>query len=197
MGSKILIVLGHGRQRSLCHRLAAIAESALRDAGAEVRVQDLLRDGFDPVLRLPDDARHALPEHTGQLARRYQTDVRWMDGLVIVHPVWWFGPPAILKGWVDQILVDGVAIRQQREGSPAPLLRGRRALLIQTYNASRSIDRLLMRKMSDQFWRRAVFLSVGILRARRLAFYGVEGISRKRVEALCAKVARAARRWVE
>jgi NAD(P)H dehydrogenase (quinone) len=120
-----------------------------------------------------------------------------MEGLVVIHPVWWFGPPAILKGWVDQVLVDRVAIRQQDEGSPKPLLKGRRALLVQTYNAARSVDRLVMRKMSEQFWRRAVFLSVGILRTRRLAFYGVDGISQERADALGAKAARTSRRWAE
>jgi hypothetical protein len=117
-----------------------------------------------------------------------------MDALIVLHPVWWFGPPAILKGWVDQVLVDGVAIQQRAQGSPKPLLKGRRALLIQTYNATRSIDRLVMRGMSEYFWRRAVFLSVGILRVRRLAFYGVDSISERNLELMRRKVTAAIRK---
>jgi NAD(P)H dehydrogenase (quinone) len=164
-------------------------------AGAEVRVHDLLADGFDPVLRLPVGARHALVEHTGPVARRYQADVRWMDSLLVVHPVWWFGPPAILKGWVDQVLVDGVAIRQAEDGPPAPLLGGRRALVLQTLNAARAVDRLVMRGISESFWRRAVFLPVGILRVRRYAFHGVDGISGRALERLERRV-KAAARWL-
>lgn len=189
---KVLAVIGHGRTDSLCHALLRAAVETLRGAGAEVRVHDLLADGFDPVLRLPVEARHALPAHVGPLARRYQDDVRWMESLIVVHPVWWFGPPAILKGWVDQVLVDGVAIRQQEAGSPAPLLRGRRGLVVQTLNAARTVDRLIMRGMSEQFWRRAVFLSVGMLRSRRLAFYGVDPIGSRRLERLESKVRSAA-----
>jgi NAD(P)H dehydrogenase (quinone) len=189
---RVLLVLGHGRPDSLCHRLMRAVRETLVDRGAEVRTQDLLADGFDPVLRLPRDVRHALPEHTSPLARRYHEDVKWMDALVVVHPVWWFAPPAILKGWVDQVLVHGVAIEQQEEGNPRPLLRGRRALVIQTYNASRSVDRLVMRGLSESFWRRAVFLSVGILRVRRIAFYGVDTLSPRRLATLESRVRKAA-----
>jgi NAD(P)H dehydrogenase (quinone) len=162
----------------------------------EVRIQDLLADGFDPVLRIPGSAPHALPEHTTPLARRYQDDVRWMDGIVVIHPVWWFAPPAILKGWVDQVLVHGVAIEQRASGSPRPLLGGRRALLIQTFNCNRAIDRIVLRGMSESFWRRGVFLPVGILRVERLAFHGVDGMTPRKLAALEAKVSRRAAKFL-
>ncbi|MBI4604933.1 MAG: NAD(P)H-dependent oxidoreductase [Planctomycetes bacterium] len=193
---RALLVLGHGREDSLCHALFRAAHEALEAAGAEVRSHDLFADGFDPVLRLPPGARHALPEHSGPLARRYQEDVRWMDALVVVHPVWWFGPPAILKGWVDQVLVHSVAIEQTPEGPPKPLLGGRRALVVQTFNAARIVDRILMRGMAEGFWRRAVFLSTGIALAGSVALYGVEGISPEAVEAARRKVARAVRKML-
>ena len=152
---RVLVVLGHGRRESLCHRICKTLRETLQAAGAEVRLHDLLADGFDPVLRLPEGARHALPEHATPLGRRYQQDVSWMDTLVIIHPVWWFAPPAILKGWVDQVLVDTVAIRQETPRSPRPLLKGRRALLIQTFNASR--------------WQRFLFVSKCFVYADGLA----------------------------
>lgn len=191
MAANVLLVIGHGREESLCHRLLRVAQEAVTTCGAEVRLHDLLADGFDPVLRLPQDAPHALPEHGGRVARRYQEDVKWMDALVIVHPAWWFGPPAILKGWVDQVLVHGVAIEQRPEGNPRPLLGGRRALLIQTFNAPRRIDRFLMRRMAEQFWRRAVFLSVGMTHVERLALYGADDVSDEALRAMERKVSRA------
>ncbi len=193
-GTKVLLVIGHGRENSLCHRLLRAARDALAEDGAQLRAHDLLADGFDPVLRLPAGARHALPEHSTPLARRYQEDVLWMDVLVIVHPVWWFGPPAILKGWVDQVLVHGVAIEQQPAGSPQPLLRGRRALLIQTLNAPRVADSLLMRGMATQFWKRAVFISTGIELSERIALHEVEGMEPREIEAAEGQIRTAVRR---
>jgi putative NADPH-quinone reductase len=190
--AKVLIVIGHGRTESLCHRLLAAVRDAVERRGAEVRVHDLLRDGFDPVLRLPPEASVALPEHVGPLARRYQEDVRWMDALAVIHPVWWFGPPAILKGWVDEVLVEGVGFVRPPAGLPKPLLGGRKAVLIQTYNAPAVVDRFLMRRMAETFWRRAVFLSIGIRRIRRLALHGVDGISEEKVRKLERRAARTA-----
>lgn len=137
---RVLLVIGHGREDSLCHRLLRTVQEALSVRGAAVRVEDLLADGFDPVLRLPAGVRHATAEHVSPLARTYHDDVRWMDALVVVHPVWWFAPPANLKGWIDQVLVDGVAIAQPQEGPPRPLLEGRRALLVQTYRGRTRLD---------------------------------------------------------
>jgi NAD(P)H dehydrogenase (quinone) len=189
---RVLAVIGHGRTESLGHRLLAAARDSLAARGVEVRVHDLLADGFDPVLRLPPGATAALPEHGVPAARRYQADVTWMDALLMVHPVWWFGPPAILKGWIDQVLVDTVAFRRPPTGLPQPLLGGRRALLVQTYNAPRTVDRFIMKGIAETFWRRAVFLSVGIRPVRRLAFHKVDGASEAYVRKMESKTACAA-----
>lgn len=152
---------------------------AAEERGAEVRVHDLLADGFDPMLRLAPEERYAtLPAgEVDPLVYRYGEDVRWAQAYVVVHPVWWFAPPAILKGWVDRVLVDGVAIHQPAAGPPEGLLDGRRALVVQTFNAPRAVDTLFMRNLSEVFWRRAVFGSIGVRQVKRVAFYGVEGIS--------------------
>ena len=195
--ARVLLVIGHGREDSLCHRLLEAAREAVVAKGAQARVQDLLADGFDPILRLPPGARSALPEHGCPAARRYQEDVKWMDALVVVHPVWWFGPPAILKGWVDQVLVDTVAFRRPPAGQPKPLLGGRRALIVQTFLAPWTIDRFLMRNISGAFWRRAVLLSVGIRKVRRLAFYGVDEVPEAEAKKMALKTARAAEKLLE
>ena len=192
--NNVLVVTGHGRTNSLCHHLQRVTCAALQRGGATVRVQDLLRDGFDPVLRLPEGARHAEPEYATETARRYQDDVRWMDAVVILHPVWWFAPPAILKGWVDQVLVDGVALEQPPEGPPKPLLGGRRALVLQTFNAPRVVDRIVTRGISGSFWKRAVLASVGIDKVERLAFYEVEDITEEALRTAEGKIDRAIQR---
>lgn len=195
---RVLVVLGHGRAASLCHHLADVACGAAIERGAEVRVQDLLADGFDPLLRLRPEERHAtLPgPDADALTHRYGEDVRWAQAFVVVHPVWWFAPPAILKGWVDRVLVDGVAVRQPAAGPPEGILEGRRALVVQTFNAPRAVDTLLMRGLAEAFWKRAVFASVGVRHVQRVALYGVEGIAAGELASAERRVRRAMTRML-
>jgi NAD(P)H dehydrogenase (quinone) len=173
---RVLVVLGGARNRGLGKRLMELSVTVLREAGAEVRVHDLLADGFDPVLRLEEDERHATrcTLEEDPLVARYQDDAIWAEAFIVLHPVWWFAPPAIIKGWVDRVFVHEVALRQRAGASPAPLFEGKRALVVQTFNTNRAVDRALFLGMTSFFWKRAVFFSVGISKVARLALYEVE-----------------------
>ena len=99
MSARVLLVIGHGRSApSLGHHLAERSCAMLEQAGAQVRVHDLLADGFDPVLRLAREEphAHALDASVDPLCARYQRDVRWASAYVFVHPVWWFAPRAMI-----------------------------------------------------------------------------------------------------
>ena len=69
---------------------------------------------------------------------REQARVRAADGLAFIAPVWWFGFPAILKGWIERVFTHGFAYRLTAEGwqgdvrGRIPLLQHRKALLIST-----------------------------------------------------------------
>lgn len=181
--ARVLVLLGAGRRGGLGRHLFEFIQKELDAVGVSWRRQDLLSDGFDPVLRLADDEPHARACQPAEdpLAARYQEDARWADVLVIVHPVWWFAPPAILKGWVDRILVDGVALEQRPGSPPRGLFSGKRLLVVQTFNSGRAIDRLAFLGISAFFWKRVVGASIGIEKVARLALYGVEKLEAARL----------------
>ena len=100
-----------------CHPDPGSFNAAVRDvvleklAGqrAEVRVHDLYAMGFSPVLTAPEwsgylDCPGNLVPVTGLV-----TDLRWADTLIFVYPTWWYGLPAMLKGWLDRVLLPDVA----------------------------------------------------------------------------------------
>lgn len=100
-----------------CHPVPSSFNAAIRDlvlakleaAGAEVRLHDLYASGFQPVLSPPewqgylDCPQNCAPVDT-QVA-----DLRWCDTLIFVYPTWWYGLPALLKGWLDRVLLPDVA----------------------------------------------------------------------------------------
>lgn len=102
--------------------LTRIARETLTEAGHQVVVSDLYAMKFDPVsdrrnfttvknsefYRQQTEELHAL-EHDGFAPdlRAEMDKLFWCDALVFQFPLWWFGPPAILKGWVDRVFAMG------------------------------------------------------------------------------------------
>lgn len=157
-----LWVYAHPRRESLNDHLVQAGTEAL-SRKYEVALSDLHAQGFDPVLSERDLGAAAgrpgsIVDLTGDAYARGQTpaDVRQEQAklaaaelLVLQFPLWWYGPPAILKGWFDRVLTNGFAYGDvdpdlggipRRYGDGA--LAGRRALVIVTAGEDdRSIGR--------------------------------------------------------
>ena len=145
-GARTYIVLAHPEPRSFNGAWAGASRAACLARGHEVVLHDLVASGFDPVERAerygPDSAgeparpfdplaaqdraarRGALPADVALELER----VRAADLLILHFPLWWFGPPAVLKGWLDRCLVHG-ALHTSAERFDTGRCRGKRALL--------------------------------------------------------------------
>jgi NAD(P)H dehydrogenase (quinone) len=119
---KALILHAHPEPQSFSSALARTAADALSAGGHDVRVIDLYGRRFDPVsdrrnftlAKNPDyfkqqvEEAHAT-EHdgfAGELLTEME-NLEWCDTLIFSFPLWWFGMPAILKGWVDRVFAYG------------------------------------------------------------------------------------------
>jgi len=165
-------VLAHPGGESLCAALSTAARRALGALGMEIAVHDLYADGFDPRMPLSEVGTTFMAD---RLVERYAAEVLAADALVIVHPVWFFGVPAILKGWVDRVLREGVVYELAPGGESGGLLRARRALIINTANAPEAVEREAFGDPLDTFWRRIVFAPAGVAEVRRLRCSKVAG----------------------
>ncbi len=189
----MLLVHGGAREDGLGRHLVRRARASLEGLGVELREHDLLADAFDPVLRLSPDEPHALPcdPASDPLTARYQEDVRWAQALVVLHPVWWFAPPAVVKGWVDRVLVHDVALEQREQGPPRGLCAGKRMLVAMTFNTGAAIDRVAFRGHTTFFWRRVVGLSLGLDSVSCLRLYEVRGLEPTRLKRFEGRLGRA------
>ena len=119
---KVLIVLAHPETRSFNAELSRATEEVLCGQGHEVELSDLCRMSFAP----DEHERHFVQRKDpsrfdAQTEQRFNTeretlpaDVRkeidkilWSDVMIFQFPLWWFGMPAILKGWMDRVFAYG------------------------------------------------------------------------------------------
>lgn len=162
---RILLILGHPGDDSFCGAIAERYREAASSAGHDVRLLRLSELAFDPLLRSGYDGEQPLEPDLLQA----QQAIAWADHLALVFPVWWGGVPALLKGFLDRVLLPGFAFRY-RKGSPFPekLLKGRTAHLLATMDTPPWYFRWVQRMPALQQMRRTTLEFCGIRPTRTL-----------------------------
>ena len=134
---RFLVVYCHPVAESFGAALHETTLSALRDGGHEVRDRDLYAEGFEPVLSRDQRlAYHTLDANTAGIESHVE-DLHWAEGLAFVYPTWWYGLPAMLKGWLDRVWVPYVTFEIHPGRRPIrPKMQHIRCLVgISTYGA--------------------------------------------------------------
>lgn len=103
-----LLVAAHADPRSLTHHVVGRLEEALRPVPVEVA--DLSKERFNPEFSLEDLRvyRERGADYPADVAREHRRLDRATD-LVLVFPVYWWSMPALLKGWIDRVFINGWA----------------------------------------------------------------------------------------
>ena len=135
---RALLVYCHPDPQSYTAAVRDVVLERLQAAGAEVRLLDLYARDFAPVL---SRAEWQVYEDTAENVKPVAGDVealRWCDCLIFVYPTWWYGVPAVLKGWLDRVLLPGVAFELPENGPIEPgLTHVNRLAAFTTCGASR------------------------------------------------------------
>ena len=173
----IPIILAHPWQGSFNHAVAATVRDALCAAGHCAPLHDLHSECFDPIMP-PGELAGGPP---GAAVAAHIAEIRAADGIVIVHPNWWGQPPAILKGWIDRVLRQGVAYEFPpgcgADGVPDGLLKARAAVIFNTSNTPPERERAVFGDPLELLWRNCVFQFCGVDTVIRRMFCTVAGSS--------------------
>jgi NAD(P)H dehydrogenase (quinone) len=113
---RLLLVLAHPIEESFNAGVAKAAREALLANGHEVDWLDLYREDFDPRLTSAERASYFADPYDGSAVAPLIARLSAADGLVLVFPQWWFGFPAILKGFFDRVFAPGVAFAHSDSG---------------------------------------------------------------------------------
>ncbi|MEM9762104.1 MAG: NAD(P)H-dependent oxidoreductase [Pseudomonadota bacterium] len=115
---RLLIVYCHPDPESFCAALRDRAVAGARAAGHEVDLLDLYAEGFDPVMSCAERRGYHTPIENERPVADHIARLTAAEGLVFVYPTWWYGQPAMLKGWLDRVFVPGVAFEMPEPNAP-------------------------------------------------------------------------------
>jgi NAD(P)H dehydrogenase (quinone) len=115
---KVLIVHCHPLAESFASAILARARAGLASAGHDVRIIDLYAENFQPVLTAQERLDYHTPVLNEANVAEHLAALRWCEGLVFIYPTWWYGPPAMLKGWLDRVWIPHATFEMPKPGKP-------------------------------------------------------------------------------
>lgn len=128
---KVLIIFGHPNPDSFNGLILAAIKKKLTEKSYEFIVKNLYDSNFNPMLTMGDFIKMKNGSISDDIAIEH-LDVGWANTLIFIYPVWWSGPPAIVKGWFDRVLTDGFAFTYKTDGSHEGLLKDKQAFVFTT-----------------------------------------------------------------
>ncbi|WP_313004048.1 NAD(P)H-dependent oxidoreductase [Chryseobacterium gleum] len=166
---KIAIINGHPHKDSFNFGVAEAYKLGAVASGAEVR-EIVIRDlDFNPNLQFGYQKRMELEP---DLLKAWEI-IQWADHMVWVHPVWWGGLPAIMKGFIDRLFLSGMAYKY-RENSVwwDKLLKGKTAHILTTLDQPGWYYRLFFGRPSVNQLRKSVLEYCGV-KPVRVTYIGI------------------------
>ncbi|RLI67701.1 MAG: hypothetical protein DRP02_14025 [Candidatus Gerdarchaeota archaeon] len=173
---KVLVIYAHPNKKSFCAAIKQALLKGLEKNQNEVRIHDLYEMKFDPILSYEELVLKEGKEDQEQL-KKLQQDILWAKKIIIIHPTWWYGTPAILKGYFDRVLSEGFAYRYETD-HPVPLLQGKEGMIIQTFDAEEKVEKGLL---EDIAYKNIYFTwsYCGITKWQRVEFFEVNFVDNK------------------
>lgn len=114
---RALVVYCHPKPDSFNASILKTVTDRLTAHGIEHRVCDLYAKGFQPVLTAGEMDSYLETNQNTEPVAEDVAHIQWCDTLIFVYPTWWYGLPAMLKGWLDRVMVPGIAFKMPDEAN--------------------------------------------------------------------------------
>lgn len=155
----ILIINGHPDKESYNTALAKSYYEGTLKTNAKANLIHLSDLKFSPNLEFGYRKRSPLEPDLEQAINA----IKEADHIVWVFPVWWYGYPALLKGFIDRTFLPGITFKPI-EGKPIPekLLKGKTSRIIVTADTPKWYDYLIMKRPAINQFKKGTLEFCGI-----------------------------------
>ena len=187
---RVLVIYAHPLADSFAAALHRMVVETLQRGGHEVDDCDLYAERFDPVLTPAERRAYNTPTPDLSAVAGHVTRLKAAEALVLCYPTWWYGLPAILKGYFDRVWAKDVAFTlPEGGGAIRPALTNiTKIAVVTTYGAPWWLIRLVLRDPV----RAAVLGGLGRLCGRGprqwLALYNIDAATPARCAKFLARV---------
>lgn len=113
---KTTLILAHPWHGSFNKAIIDTITNKLDARSEAYQVIDLNKENFDPVMQEQDLALFSKGESTDELVKKYQAMLLDTDKLIFIFPIWWFDVPAILKGFIDKVMLKNFSYKETNTG---------------------------------------------------------------------------------
>jgi len=155
---KCLVVIVHPVKDSLCCSLAEHVVANLKDRNHDMEVDYLYESDFDPVLSEQERLSYYSQSYNYSRIESQVQSLGQAEAIVLVYPTWWFGFPAILKGWFDRVWGPGIAFDHGDDFGPIKprLEKLRKVLVVTTLGSPWWVDGIVMRQPLKRILKSAI-----------------------------------------
>lgn len=188
----IQVVHCHPLTDSYGHALFEAIVATLRANGHEVVATDLYREGFSPAMTEHERRTYMGDAYDTSAFAAHAELLQRIEGLVLCFPHWWFGMPAMLKGWVDRVWGPGIAFTYSPDRKLLPNLQNIRLFgVVTTYGSPWWMVRLWLGDAGRKVLMRAMKAQCGSgVRSFYLAHYDMDHSTLRSRQAFLDKVRR-------
>ena len=179
---RVLVIFAHPLADSFAASLHRAVVAQLQQGGHEVDDCDLYAEGFDPVLSAAERRAYNTPSPDLSGVAEHVDRLKAAEALVLCFPTWWYGMPAILKGYFDRVWANNVAFTlPEGGGTIRPALTNiRKIAVVTTYGAPWWFIRLVLPDPSRAVIMNGLGRLCGHGVRRWLALYNIEGTNEAR-----------------
>ncbi len=155
-----LIIYANYKDHSLNFEIKNILADTLHNNGHEVVVRDLYDIHFNPVLNKKD--LQSIDQQVFPVdIMEEQQYIKRAELICFVYPIWWSGMPAILKGYIERVFLEGFAF-EFKDSKPVPLLNNKKVILFNTTGSRIVFSSDDERKALDLITEKSIFNFCGM-----------------------------------
>lgn len=171
---KKCIIIAHPWKGSFNHAIKDRLIKKINEKGYTVRVIDLYEDNFSPAISLNELKNYKEGQALDANVIRYQNILKEVDDLILIFPIWWYSMPAMIKGFVDKVMLKKFAYIESKTGLVGQLINIKKVTIITTSQAPTWYIKFIKGNFIDKILRRGIFKDLGIKKSSWINFPNIK-----------------------